>query len=147
MKTIILTWPDCSQCLACKNYIENRNKELFNKSKRIFTEYYNTCPLCKWPTNECREFNWNRECIACKNEKGMWYSYSPKSPTEENIRNSSFMETLDIEIIHIDSSTRQGRDLQMQYRVMGIPTILELEDWKEVKRIPWNEALDYLSKM
>lgn len=41
---------------------------------------------------------------------------------------------LDIEIVHIDPSTRSGRDLQMEYRVMGVPTLITFEDNKEVDR-------------
>ncbi len=41
---------------------------------------------------------------------------------------------LDIEIIHIDPMTRWGRDLQMQYRVMGVPTLITFENDEEVSR-------------
>ena len=41
---------------------------------------------------------------------------------------------LDIEIVHIDPTNRAGRDLQMQYRVMGVPTLITFEDDKEIDR-------------
>jgi glutaredoxin-related protein len=33
----------------------------------------------------------------------------------------------DIEIVHIDPSERSGRNLQMQYRVMGVPTLITFD--------------------
>ena len=41
---------------------------------------------------------------------------------------------LDIEIVHIDPTNRAWRDLQMQYRVMGVPTLITFEDDKEIDR-------------
>ena len=41
---------------------------------------------------------------------------------------------LGIEIVHIDPTNRAGRDLQMQYRVMGVPTLITFEDDKEIDR-------------
>jgi len=41
---------------------------------------------------------------------------------------------LDIEIVHIDPTNRAGRDLQMQYRVMGVPTLITFENEVEVDR-------------
>ena len=53
--------------------------------KRYLTTYYNTCPLCKWPTNESRLIQWNRECIACVNAEWYGYDYKPMEVTEEMI--------------------------------------------------------------
>ena len=39
-----------------------------------------------------------------------------------------------IEIIHIDPSKRSGRDLQMQYRVMGVPTLITFDGDSEIDR-------------
>ena len=41
---------------------------------------------------------------------------------------------LDIEIVHIDPSSRAGRDIQMQYRVMGVPTLITFDGETEVER-------------
>ena len=41
---------------------------------------------------------------------------------------------LDIEIIHIDPSARSGRDIQMQYRVMWVPTLITFDGEVEVDR-------------
>lgn len=41
---------------------------------------------------------------------------------------------LDIEIVHIDPTNRAWRDLQMQYRVMGVPTLITFQDNQEVDR-------------
>lgn len=41
---------------------------------------------------------------------------------------------LDIEIVHIDPSSRAGRDLQMQYRVMGVPTLITFDGETELDR-------------
>ena len=60
-------------------------KELLKKAKNELIAYYNTCPLCKWPTNQCRMINWNRECIACTNDEWYWYSYKPKTITQQMI--------------------------------------------------------------
>ncbi len=40
----------------------------------------------------------------------------------------------DIEIVHIDPSERSGRDLQMQYRVMGVPTLITFDGETEIDR-------------
>jgi len=40
----------------------------------------------------------------------------------------------DIEIVHIDPTERSGRDLQMQYRVMGVPTLITFDGEVEVSR-------------
>ena len=67
----------------------------YEKARKSFIEYYNTCPLCKWPTTQCRSIEWNRECTACLNNKtGMWYSYTPKVPTRDSICSSSFYKTI-----------------------------------------------------
>lgn len=41
---------------------------------------------------------------------------------------------LDIEIVHIDPSIRSGRDIQMKYRVMGIPTLITFDGETEIDR-------------
>jgi len=61
------------------------DNEAYNRAKRTLKGYYNTCPLCKWPTNTSRFHEGNRECIACLNNKGEWYDYKPKVVTEEMI--------------------------------------------------------------
>lgn len=56
-------------------------------------------------------------------------------------------KNIDIEQIFVDPSEREGRDLQMQYRVMGAPTILEFDWDKEIDRFVWMDAVDYLSNL
>ena len=61
--------------------------DITKKIERQFIEYYNTYPLCKWPTNACRNINWNREGIACINSTTLfWYPYTPKTMNEENLK-------------------------------------------------------------
>ena len=55
-------------------------------------------------------------------------------------------KNIDIEQIHIDPTKREGRDIQMQYRVMWVPTILVIHWGKEDERYVWQWVLDFLNK-
>lgn len=48
-------------------------------------------------------------------------------------------KNIDIQQVHIDPSTRAGRDIQMEHRIMGVPVIIDWED-----RYVGSEVLDYL---
>ena len=55
-------------------------------------------------------------------------------PNCEAAKNHIANNNLDIEIVHIDPSSRAWRDIQMKYRIMWVPTLITF-DWEtEIER-------------
>lgn len=55
-------------------------------------------------------------------------------------------KNIEIEQIHIDPAEREGRDIQMKYRVMWVPVLLVMDWDKELERHVGQWVLDFLNK-
>ncbi len=132
----------------------NIRDAIYNKARIKFIKYYNTCPLCKWPTNSCRITEWNRECIACNNQAWYWYSFQPRASSELNILKSVMYEEELDSIINNNLIMETKRYLPIDWKLIytsifkwkWFNLVSKKEKWQIVTHwYIWEEKVDFKS--